>query len=144
MIVQKFILLRGLLVFAGGHMIWLSMYAILIAVLYKYAGCSWIAIPWVPIAQIGTAVAFYLGFKNSQAYDSMWEARKIWSAIVNSSFLMNTIFIILLPLSMVGELSKLGEAWVWLMIPFAILVSWVFIIVELVGDYSEIAGAKFQ
>lgn len=42
-------------------------------------------IPWVPISVIGTAVAFYAGFKNNQAYDRMWEARKIWGAIVNES-----------------------------------------------------------
>ena len=34
---------------------------------------------------IGTAVAFYVGFKNNSAYDRLWEARKIWGAIVNSS-----------------------------------------------------------
>ncbi|MEO1714983.1 MAG: bestrophin family ion channel, partial [Bacteroidota bacterium] len=34
---------------------------------------------------IGTAVAFYVGFKNNSAYDRMWEARKIWGGIVNSS-----------------------------------------------------------
>jgi putative membrane protein len=42
-------------------------------------------VPWLPIAVIGTAVAFYIGFKNNQAYDRLWEARKIWGAIVNSS-----------------------------------------------------------
>ena len=26
---------------------------------------------------IGTAVAFYLGFKNNQAYDRLWEALKV-------------------------------------------------------------------
>lgn len=31
------------------------------------------------------AVAFYLGFKNNQSYDRLWEARKIWGGIVNSS-----------------------------------------------------------
>lgn len=41
--------------------------------------------PWFPIATVGTAVAFYVGFKNNQAYDRIWEARKIWGAIVNSS-----------------------------------------------------------
>jgi putative membrane protein len=30
-------------------------------------------------------VAFYVGFKNNQAYDRMWEARKIWGGIVNDS-----------------------------------------------------------
>jgi putative membrane protein len=31
------------------------------------------------------AVAFYVGFKNNQAYDRFWEARKIWGGIVNAS-----------------------------------------------------------
>ena len=48
-------------------------------------GFSWLKIPWLPISLIGTAVAFYVGFKNNSAYDRMWEARKIWGAIVNSS-----------------------------------------------------------
>lgn len=295
MIVQKFIPIRGVLAFAGGHFIWLTVYSIVVAVLYQVVGWHWVAIPWVPIALIGTAVAFYLGFKNSQAYDRLWESRKIWGAIVNSSrsfgamvnafiqnpalsseelkvlktsliyrhiawlytlreqllvptpwehvslqrhfgsinvkrrdnygvgkfseylsekqqeryfsdrnrwentanratqiisiqakelmelkdqqsidlfhqieiqnvlndfytyqgqaerikkfpfprqfanssFLLNTIFIILLPLGMTGEFAKLGSLGVWFMIPFAALVSWVFIVMELVGDYSE-------
>jgi len=37
------------------------------------------------MAVVGTAVAFYVGFKNNSAYERMWEARKIWGAIVNSS-----------------------------------------------------------
>ncbi|WP_449398880.1 hypothetical protein [Chryseobacterium wanjuense] len=40
---------------------------------------------WVPVALIGTAEAFLVGFKNNQAYDRLWEARKIWGGIVNSS-----------------------------------------------------------
>ena len=44
-----------------------------------------ISLPWQPISIIGIAVAFYLGFKNNSAYDRLWEARKIWGAIVNSS-----------------------------------------------------------
>jgi len=44
-----------------------------------------IKIPWLPISVIGTAVAFFVGFKNNQAYDRMWEARKIWGGIVNNS-----------------------------------------------------------
>jgi len=295
MIVQKFIPLRGVMVFAGFHLVWLTLYALAIALLFQFAGWHWITIPWVPIALIGTTVAFYLGFKNSQAYDRMWEARKIWGSIVNSSrsfgvmvnsfikndslsnqeiieikskliyrhiawlytlreqllvptqwehvslrkqfgsinvtrkekygvgqfsdyldktqekayffdkhewkdcanqatqiiriqseelmqlkcndcinvfyqielqnelnnfytfqgqaerikkfpfprqfanssFLLNGIFILLLPLGLVGEFAKLGSFGIWLMIPFAILVSWVFIVMELVGDYSE-------
>lgn len=53
--------------------------------LYKYAGFTFIAIPFVPIASVGTAVAFYVGFKNNQAYDRLWEARRLWGGITNTS-----------------------------------------------------------
>ncbi|MDO5608416.1 MAG: bestrophin family ion channel [Capnocytophaga sp.] len=48
---------------------------------------GWItlSLPWLPVSVIGTAVAFFVGFKNNQAYDRMWEARKIWGGIVNDS-----------------------------------------------------------
>ena len=42
-------------------------------------------IPWLPIALIGTAVAFYLGFKNNASYERLWEARKIYGSIVSNS-----------------------------------------------------------
>lgn len=48
-------------------------------------GLHWLAFPSFPIVIIGTAVAFYLGFKNNSSYDRTWEARKIWGGIVNSS-----------------------------------------------------------
>lgn len=43
------------------------------------------SLPMSPLATIGIAVAFYVGFKNSQSYDRMWEARKVWGGIVNVS-----------------------------------------------------------
>ena len=52
---------------------------------YKFAGWEWIGIPWVPLSLIGVAVAFYLGFKNNASYDRLWEARKIYGAVVNAS-----------------------------------------------------------
>ncbi len=54
-------------------------------IIYEIADHTWIAIPWLPIALIGTAVAFLVSFKNNASYDRVWEARKIWGAIVNSS-----------------------------------------------------------
>jgi putative membrane protein len=45
----------------------------------------WLATPWVPVALVGTAAAFIVGFKNTQTYNRLWEARQIWGAIVNSS-----------------------------------------------------------
>lgn len=55
-----------------------------IALLYHYKVIS-LNIPWLPVSVVGTAVAFYVGFKNNQAYDRMWEARKIWGGIINDS-----------------------------------------------------------
>lgn len=34
---------------------------------------------------LGTALAFFIGFNNNQAYDRWWEARKIWGSLVNNS-----------------------------------------------------------
>jgi putative membrane protein len=62
-----------------------TVYSTLIVVLFTSYGFEWLKIPWVPLTLIGTAVAFYLGFKNNSAYDRTWEARKIWGGIVNSS-----------------------------------------------------------
>lgn len=295
MIVRKTISLKGILLFAGHHLIWLVAYMVLVSVLYKVLEWHWISIPWLPVSLIGTAVAFYVGFKNNQSYDRMWEARKIWGAIVNSSrswgivvnayihndrlsaseiqkirtrliyrhiawlytlreqllvptqwehvslrgqfgklgarrreksgvgrfknylspgqtenyfahaaewessankatqiihlqalhlaeleknetlhmlrqiemqkilaefydhqgkaerikkfplprqyanlsFIFNCFFIFLLPLGIVAEFAKLGEAGVWLMIPFGAVVGWIYVVMELIGDYSE-------
>lgn len=53
--------------------------------LYAFADLTWLSLPWVPIAAIGTAVAFIIGFKNNATYNRLWEARQIYGAIVNSS-----------------------------------------------------------
>lgn len=53
--------------------------------LFYFIGWTWLAIPWVPVALIGTATAFISGFKNTQTYNRTWEARQIYGAIVNSS-----------------------------------------------------------
>jgi ion channel-forming bestrophin family protein len=69
MIVKKTISLKGILEFAGHHFWWLTAYMLLVSVLYKVVGWHWISIPWLPVSLIGTAVAFYVGFKNNQSYD---------------------------------------------------------------------------
>ena len=53
------------------------------------------------------------------------------------SFVFVAIFILLLPFGMVSEFAKLGEWGTWLSIPFTVLVAWVYLVMELVGDYSE-------
>jgi putative membrane protein len=53
--------------------------------LYQFLDWHWLAIPWVPIAMIGTAAAFIAGFRNTQTYSRVWEARQIYGSIVNQS-----------------------------------------------------------
>lgn len=60
-------------------------WAIFVTGLYSVVGLHFVKIPFLPIATIGTAVAFYVGFKNNSAYDRFWEARKIWGGVVNAS-----------------------------------------------------------
>ncbi|KPE52179.1 bestrophin family protein [Chryseobacterium indologenes] len=85
MITTKYVNYRQVLNLSGAHLILISIWCTLIAVLFYFFNWQWMIIPWVPVALIGTAEAFLVGFKNNQAYDRLWEARKIWGGIVNSS-----------------------------------------------------------
>ena len=49
---------------------------------YKY---DFVMLPPIPVSILGGALAIFLGFRNSSAYDRWWEARKIWGAVVNDS-----------------------------------------------------------
>lgn len=53
--------------------------------LFYFLGWKWLAIPWVPVALLGTATAFISGFKNTQTYNRTWEARQVYGAIINNS-----------------------------------------------------------
>lgn len=53
--------------------------------LYSFLDLEWLKIPWTPLALIGTAVAFVIGFQNNSAYGRIWEARQIWGGIANTS-----------------------------------------------------------
>ncbi|WGK65958.1 bestrophin family protein [Croceiramulus getboli] len=74
-----------ILKYAWKNLLFFVLYAFSIFSLYHFLGLTFIDIPWQPLSTIGIAVAFYVGFKNSQAYDRFWEGRKIWGAIVNYS-----------------------------------------------------------
>jgi putative membrane protein len=61
------------------------LYVTIAVALHQFFELDWLKIPWTPLALIGTAVAFVIGFQNNSAYGRIWEARKIWGGIVNSS-----------------------------------------------------------
>lgn len=84
MIVRRSLSLKRLIQWSGHHFTWLISGSAFFTYAYQQEWIQ-IEIPWLPMSIIGTAVAFYVGFKNNSAYDRMWEARKIWGGIVNSS-----------------------------------------------------------
>lgn len=63
----------------------LSTYGALLTIAHVHWGLAWLKLPALPVSILGTAVSFYLGFKGNSAYDRLWEARKIWGGIVNTS-----------------------------------------------------------
>ena len=54
-----------------------------------------------------------------------------------SSVVFVWIFIALLPLGLLAEFEKMGHGHYWFTVPFSVLVSWVFVTIELVGHISE-------
>lgn len=62
-----------------------TLYDSVVCLLYEFGGMRWIGIPWAPVATLGAAVAFYIGFKNNGSYDRFWEGRQLWGSIVNVS-----------------------------------------------------------
>ncbi len=62
-----------------------TAYSILVCLIYGPLDLHYIGIPWQPVALLGTAVAFYIGFKNNGSYDRFWEGRQLWGGIVNYS-----------------------------------------------------------
>lgn len=66
-----------------------SIYALVLlsaipTVLY-FLGWKFLSVPWQPIAIMGTAVAFIVGFKNNASYSRLWEARQIYGSVINNS-----------------------------------------------------------
>ncbi|GAB4029253.1 bestrophin family protein [Spirosoma gilvum] len=85
MYTAKRIPFRIIIQFAWKTVLFFVLYSITICALYDWLDWKFLAMPLVPIATIGTAVAFYVGFKNNSSYERLWEARRIWGAIVNAS-----------------------------------------------------------
>lgn len=77
--------LKNVILWTRLEILFFVLYGAGITFLYETVGWQWLKIPWTPIALVGTAVAFLIGFQNNAAYGRIWEARKIWGAIVNDS-----------------------------------------------------------
>jgi ion channel-forming bestrophin family protein len=65
--------------------------------IFHFGEIKFIAIPFLPVGTIGTAVAFFVGFKNNQAYDRLWEARRLWGGFTNTSRSFAAAIVALVP-----------------------------------------------
>jgi ion channel-forming bestrophin family protein len=63
----------------------LAVLAAIPTLLYHFFDLTFLSITWVPVALLGTAVSFIIGFKNNASYARLWEARQIYGAIINAS-----------------------------------------------------------
>ena len=67
------------------EVLFVTFYAVLIAILYNNFHITRISIPIAVPTILGTVISLLLAFKSNQAYDRWWEARTIWGAIVNDT-----------------------------------------------------------
>jgi putative membrane protein len=101
MLINKKITIQAIWLFGKKNILLTLLLSSVVVALYHFLGLKIIAIPFLPVATIGTAVAFYVGFKNNQAYDRLWEARRLWGGITNTSRTLAASFI-----SLVDDKSK--------------------------------------
>ncbi|MDF7811474.1 bestrophin family ion channel [Hymenobacter sp. YC55] len=71
--------------FAWRRVLFFTLVSSLVCLLYGPLHMRWLAVPWQPLATLGIAVSFYIGFKNNGSYDRFWEGRQIWGGIINFS-----------------------------------------------------------
>jgi putative membrane protein len=62
-----------------------TIYSVLIALMYNYFHYTRISIPIAIPTMLGTVISLLLAFKSNQAYDRWWEARTLWGAVLNDS-----------------------------------------------------------
>ena len=85
MYIKRNISVNIIIRYSWKNLLFFLFYGTAVFAAYSFLGWTNLDIPFQPISVIGIAVAFYIGFKNSQSYDRFWEARKIWGGIVNYS-----------------------------------------------------------
>lgn len=85
MYTRKIFPVKTVIIWTKRHILLFLTLAAIPVILFDLLGLKWLHIPWLPLGVLGTAVAFIVSFKNNASYDRLWEARKIWGGIVNSS-----------------------------------------------------------
>jgi len=96
MLINKKITIKALWLFGRRNILQTLALSLIVVTLYQYFDLKIITIPFLPVSTIGTAVAFYVGFKNNQAYNRLCEARLLWGGITNTSRILTASFISLI------------------------------------------------
>ncbi|MBC3538544.1 bestrophin family protein [Rufibacter sediminis] len=66
-------------------MLYYLLLSVAVYLIHGYYEVVQLHLPFSTLTALSTALAIFLGFKNSNAYDRWWEARQIWGQLVNSS-----------------------------------------------------------
>ncbi|MEM7160122.1 MAG: bestrophin family ion channel [Myxococcota bacterium] len=85
MIVRRYLKVSSILRYTWRSISFFALVAFVAAYLYRQAELMSIAIPVAAVGPLGAALAIFLAFRNSSAYDRWWEARKLWGGLVNES-----------------------------------------------------------
>jgi putative membrane protein len=85
MLVTRNLKWKLILFYTWRNLLYYTLLATAVFLLHDYFKLFNLSIPFNTIAALSTALAIFLGFKNNNAYDRWWEARKIWGTLVNYS-----------------------------------------------------------
>ncbi|TKC00656.1 bestrophin family protein [Pedobacter cryophilus] len=85
MLVTRNLKWKLILFYTWRNLLYYILLAIAVFLLHDYYQIVNLSIPFSTITALSAAIAIFLGFKNNNAYDRWWEARKIWGTLVNYS-----------------------------------------------------------
>lgn len=85
MIISRNLKWRHVIYYTRFKLLYFVALSVSVFVLHEIFDIRQLSIPFNAVATLSTALAIYLGFKNNNAYERWWEARKIWGLIVNYS-----------------------------------------------------------
>lgn len=85
MIIRRYLKIGSILRYTWRSNLFFLLVALAAAALYEALEMRNIAIPVTAAGPLGAALAIFLAFRNSSAYDRWWEARKLWGRLVNES-----------------------------------------------------------
>lgn len=85
MIISRNLKWRHIIYYTRFKLLYFVLLSISVYIIHEIFDIRSLNIPFNAVATLSTALAIYLGFKNNNAYERWWEARKIWGLIVNYS-----------------------------------------------------------